>query len=186
MRNKFSELIQQGVAAPRYENIINNTTLRGCNLCRIYNNHWGMPTDTHMSEVDGEYIITGSLLRSSRKWDCLLYSRFWGGVDFSTSGVNSLNELLYRYGYTPKYTTKNSDPVITLVPNEPAEEATEVPALKESVNEWNPSFNGHKDAYNNLVKWYDKTLKHMNNEEIMDLLKYFVSDIESGAVEAIK
>lgn len=52
--------------------------------------------------------------------------------------------------------------------------------------EWNPSLNSHKQAYNNFVKWYDKTLKHMNAEEIVDLLQSAIKDIENASLDFIK
>lgn len=53
-------------------------------------------------------------------------------------------------------------------------------------DEFNPSFNSHKQAYNNFVKWYDKTLKHMNAEEIVDLLQSAIKDIENASLDFIK
>lgn len=44
--------------------------------------------------------------------------------------------------------------------------------------EFNPSFNTHKQAYNNLLKWYDKCLRHMSGAEIIDLLKTAVQNFE--------
>ena len=38
-------------------------------------------------------------------------------------------------------------------------------------NEWNPSLNSHKQAYNSFIKWYDRQLNHMNKEELTDMLK---------------
>jgi len=53
-------------------------------------------------------------------------------------------------------------------------------------NEWNPSLNSHKQAYNNFIKWYDKCLKHMNKEEILDLIESAVKEIEDDSLDTIK
>ena len=53
-------------------------------------------------------------------------------------------------------------------------------------DEFNPSFNSHKQAYNNFVKWYDKCLKSMNKEEILDLVKSAIKEIEDDSLDAIK
>ena len=44
--------------------------------------------------------------------------------------------------------------------------------LNEGTGEnWNPNIDVHKKAYNDLLKWYDKQLKHMNKEELIDCIK---------------
>lgn len=53
-------------------------------------------------------------------------------------------------------------------------------------NEWNPSFNQHKQAYNSFVKWYDRQLNHMNKEELIDMLKNIITDIEDDSLDIIK
>ena len=53
-------------------------------------------------------------------------------------------------------------------------------------DEFNPSFNSHKQAYNNFIKWYDKCLKSMNKEEIIDLLNTAIREIEDDSLDAIK
>ena len=53
-------------------------------------------------------------------------------------------------------------------------------------NEWNPSLNSHKQAYNNFIKWYDKCLKHMDKEEILDLIESAVKEIENDSLDIIK
>lgn len=61
--------------------------------------------------------------------------------------------------------------------------------LSEMINEskeWNPQFNNHKQAYNSFIKWYDKQINHMNKDELLDMLKYIISDIESDTLEPIK
>lgn len=58
--------------------------------------------------------------------------------------------------------------------------------ILESYDEWNPSLNSHKQAYNRFVKFYDSLLKHMNKEEILDMLKTAVKDIETDNLDTIK
>ena len=53
-------------------------------------------------------------------------------------------------------------------------------------DEWNPSLNSHKQAYNNFIKWYDKCLKHMDKEEILDLIESAVKEIENDSLDIIK
>lgn len=53
-------------------------------------------------------------------------------------------------------------------------------------DEFNPSFNTHKQSYNSFVKWYDKQLSHMNKEEILDMLKSIITDIEDDSLDVIK
>ena len=53
-------------------------------------------------------------------------------------------------------------------------------------DEWNPSFNSHKQSYNSFIKWYDKQLKHMNKEELLDMLKGIIKEIENDSLDTIK
>ena len=53
-------------------------------------------------------------------------------------------------------------------------------------DEWNPSLNSHKQAYNSFIKWYDKQLNHMNKEELLDMLKGIVKEIEDDSLDTIK
>lgn len=53
-------------------------------------------------------------------------------------------------------------------------------------DDFNPSFDSHKKAYNNFIKWYDKCLKHMNKEEILDLLNSAIKEIEDDSLDVIK
>ena len=53
-------------------------------------------------------------------------------------------------------------------------------------DDFNPSFDSHKKAYNNFIKWYDKCLKHMNKEEIINLLKSAIKEIEDDSLDTIK
>lgn len=53
-------------------------------------------------------------------------------------------------------------------------------------DEWNPSLNSHKKSYNSFIKWYDKCLKYMNKEEILDMLKGIIKEIEDDSLDTIK
>ena len=43
-----------------------------------------------------------------------------------------------------------------------------------------------KNAYNKFVKFYDSLLKHMNKEEILDMLKMAIKDVETDQLDVIK
>ena len=53
-------------------------------------------------------------------------------------------------------------------------------------DDWNPSLKSHKDAYNSFIKWYDKQLQHMNKEELLDMLKGIITEIEGDSLTEIK
>lgn len=65
--------------------------------------------------------------------------------------------------------------------------------LKEFVNninegkEFNPSgFKSHRDSYNSFIKWYDKQLKYMNRDELVDMLKVIIQDIQDDELVELK
>ena len=53
-------------------------------------------------------------------------------------------------------------------------------------DDWNPSLKSHKDTYNSFIKWYDKQLQHMNKEELVDMLKGIITEIEQNSLTEIK
>jgi len=63
-------------------------------------------------------------------------------------------------------------------------------SINEIINEskeWNPSgFKSHRDAYNSFIKWYDKCLKYMNEDEIVDMLKVIIQDIQDHELNELK
>ena len=63
-------------------------------------------------------------------------------------------------------------------------------SINEIINEskeWNPSgFKSHRDAYNSFIKWYDKQLKYMNEDEIVDMLKVIIQDIKDHELNELK
>ena len=63
--------------------------------------------------------------------------------------------------------------------------------LKDMLNEaqgseWDPSFKNHRDTYNSFIKWYDKHLRYMNRDELVDMLKTIIDDIESDSLNELK
>lgn len=60
--------------------------------------------------------------------------------------------------------------------------------LKETIvkEEFNPSFKSHKDTYNSFIKWYDKSLRHMDKEELVDMLTFIIEEIKSDTLDFIK
>ena len=52
--------------------------------------------------------------------------------------------------------------------------------------EWNPSLTSHKNTYNKFVKFYDGCLKHMNKEEILDMLRHAIKEIEDDSLDVVK
>lgn len=55
-----------------------------------------------------------------------------------------------------------------------------------SGNEWNPSLKSHKDAYNSFVKWYEKQIKYLSKNELIDMLKGIITEIDNDSLEEIK
>lgn len=130
MRNKFTDLIDAGVASFSYKGPeeYTNPLADSTYICRIFNRHWGLLTDSNLRVIDGEYIVTGGAARREGEWDQLVYSRFWGGHDFASSGFCTLGEFLYRNGFESERTVLNGDHVIRLIPR-----VTTDPALYNAV-----------------------------------------------------
>ena len=63
-------------------------------------------------------------------------------------------------------------------------------SLKEIILEssgWEPDImKTHRDAYNSFIKWYDKQLKYMNKDELLDMLKCICQDIQDDSLEPLK
>lgn len=111
MRNRFTELIQQGVAQFQHTETSNQ-----CPLCREYNRFWGAVTDTNMRHLeDGRIIISGSLLRNQQRWEDLLTSRFWGAFDFGQSGFPTLGAFLCSKRLYAQWDTANGEPIISII-----------------------------------------------------------------------
>ena len=54
-------------------------------------------------------------------------------------------------------------------------------------SEWHPDIlRNHRDSYNSFIKWYDKQLKHMNKDELLDMLSFIFKEIKDDCLEPIK
>lgn len=115
MRDKFSELIKQGVAEFKYTNISKGVP-EADPICRMYNNIFSIPSDTHMNCLeDGRRVITGHMINTD-KWCMFVQSCCWGAVDFRTSGTWSVCDFLFRNGLEGKMGTLNGDVVYFVTP----------------------------------------------------------------------
>lgn len=97
MRNKFTELVQQGVATfspkPIAQEVPENDP-----ICREYNNLFGLVSDTHMScTPEGGRIITGHMI-GTKKWDEFATSHVWGTFEID-NGYWSLADWAYHHNF---------------------------------------------------------------------------------------
>lgn len=53
-------------------------------------------------------------------------------------------------------------------------------------DEFNLSLSQHKRIYNSFITWYDKQLRWMNRDEIVDMLKTIINDIETDSLDFAK
>lgn len=119
MRDKFSELIKQGVAEFKYTNISKDIPEQDP-ICRMYNNIFSIPSDTHMSCLeDGRRVITGHMINTPN-WSIFVQSCCWGAVDFRPSGIWSVCDFLFGNGLEGRIGTLNGDVVyfVTPIPEE--------------------------------------------------------------------
>lgn len=107
MRNKFSELIDAGVAEFKYNNIVSNIQDP---LCIEYNNLYSISTDTHMSTYEDGYIITGHMRGDD--FDKML-TMCGAGIN---SGYYSIGHFLSKKKLTGGYSEVNGDRVYILKP----------------------------------------------------------------------
>ena len=117
MRDKFSELIAQGVARFDYKPIAPEIIEQDF-VCRAYNNIFSIATDTHM-HLDGETgirYITGKLVSIKEKFESFLYASQWMGVNFRQSGHWSACSFLQNYGLSGRYGALNGDIVYEVAP----------------------------------------------------------------------
>ena len=121
MRNKFTELLDAGVASFNYTPLTSDQPDTDP-ICRTYNNIFSIPSDTHMSiTADGDRVITGHMINTD-KWGSFCCSCCWGAVDFRTSGTWSVCEFLHKNGLKGEISTLNGDVVYKVIPREPDEE----------------------------------------------------------------
>lgn len=119
MRNKFTDLIHQGVAQFNYTPIAPQVPEQDM-ICRIYNNIWSIPSDTHMHmDVDGTRYITGHMVGIASKWEQFVGSAFWGAVNFRSSGYWCLADFLHQNGLCGSLDTLNGDVVYRVSPCAP-------------------------------------------------------------------
>jgi hypothetical protein len=137
MRDKFSELIAQGVASFEYTPLYDKVPTP-CPLCRLYNNIWGMATDTHMAVAeDGETYITGRMVNWTEQWSQFRWAQKWGNVEFKHSGYWSLDDMLYNNGKDLLLTNLNGDVVMRVVDRPEPEEIgipTKAVAMESGIN----------------------------------------------------
>ena len=117
MRNKFTDLINQGVASFKYTPIAPEMPEQDY-VCRAYNNIWSIPSDTHMhlNQENGERYITGHMVGIDEKWNRFVCAPNWGAVTFNTTGYWSLCEFLQRNGLYGEKSVLNGDVVYVVKP----------------------------------------------------------------------
>lgn len=122
MRDRFSDLINKGVAAFQ-EKPVGSPTPTIDPMVKAYNNLWGLLTDTHMSKLCDEcYIITGTFVKS-QYWERFKYCGYWGSTNIRLgSGYDSLECMVYSNGYQMTPDTYNGDYVIKLTKRSPSTE----------------------------------------------------------------
>lgn len=110
MRNKFKELIERGIASFNYTPITSDKPDTDP-ICRMYNNIFSIPSDTHMSvTADGERVITGHMINTDL-WAKFCCACSWGAMTFKTTGYWSLGDFLYKHNLTGKLSILNGDVV---------------------------------------------------------------------------
>ena len=127
MRNKFTDLIKAGVASFNYVPLAGETPEQDP-VCRAYNNIFSIPTDTHMSCIDGETrVITGHMIATENR-GAFMNSCHWGAVEFKTSGFWCLADFLYLHNLEGQISNLNGDVVFLVTPRIKNEE--NIPAPK--------------------------------------------------------
>lgn len=127
MRNKFTDLIKAGVASFNYVPLAGETPEQDP-VCRAYNNIFSIPTDTHMSCIDGDTrVITGHMI-ATEDWGAFMNSCHWGAVEFKTSGFWCLADFLYLHNLEGQISNLNGDVVFLVTPRIKNEE--NIPAPK--------------------------------------------------------
>lgn len=126
MRDKFTELIEKGVAKFEYEPIAKPIPEQDM-VCRMYNNIFSIPSDTHMSCLDnGTRVITGHMINTP-KWGMFTCSPCWGAVNFRTAGFWSVSDFLYKNMLTMEIGTLNGDVVAYIKPLEITTKSKDLP-----------------------------------------------------------
>ena len=170
MRNKFTELIEQGVAKFEYTNITKEMPEQDP-ICRFYNNVFSIPTDTHMSCLDDgkTRVITGHMV-ATPQWEKFICSCNWGAVNFRTTGVWCLCDFLCKHNLQGELCEMNGDVVykVTKKPEEqlkielPKSYTTTESKIPHPIQELitNKDINKIKECFqsNNIVKSLNESL----------------------------
>lgn len=121
MRNKFTELINQGVARFGYTPISADTPNLDP-ICRMYNNIFSIASDTHMSMLEnGCRVITGHIINTP-KWEEFVLNSNWGAINFKPSGYWSLCDFLYKNNLDTRIGVLNGDTVCFVEDRVPGDE----------------------------------------------------------------
>lgn len=117
MRNKFTELIEQGIASFNYTPIAPEMPEQDI-VCRMYNNIWSIPSDTHMhlDPNTGHRYITGHMIGITEKWNQFVCACNWGAINFRTTGYWSLCNFLQKNGLSGNLSVLNGDTVYLVTP----------------------------------------------------------------------
>ena len=108
MRDRFSELIKQGVAS--FKSVPVGDALPNTDpICRQWNNIFSIPSNTHMHMVDGQRIITGRMVNITQDFEKFLISPFWGAVSYRSCGYWCPSDFLYKQGLKGEYGTANGE-----------------------------------------------------------------------------
>lgn len=114
-RDRFKEWIEAGIAPAPYvcEPVSDDM------LSRSYNNIFAIPTDTHMTHIEGkdEWIISGHMI-STPQWVRFYYSPNWGAVQFETTGFWSLADFLAKHNLCAKFEVRNGEKIVKVTPCE--------------------------------------------------------------------
>lgn len=126
MRNRFTEWISQGIAAFKHTRLTQEVPEQDP-ICRLYNNIFSIPSDTHMSCLeDGTRVITGHMI-NTQQWDNFSCASSWGAICFGDS-VNkrywNLCYFLSEHKLKGQIETLNGDIVYRIYPV-PEEEYTQ-------------------------------------------------------------
>lgn len=129
MRNKFTELIEQGVARFDYTPVAPQLPEQDP-ICRQYNNIWSIPSDTHMhlNHETGERYITGHMVGIEERWNHFVCATNWGGITFKNTGFWSLCDFLQSQGLCGRYSSLNGETIYLVTPIENTIPAAELSA----------------------------------------------------------
>ena len=116
MRNSFTDLINMGVAKFSYNPIASEMPEDDI-ICRIYNNIWSIPSDTHMyyNKETNERYITGHMVGITQKWDLFVCSGYWGAINFKSSGYWSLCDFLHKNNLCGRYDMLNGEVIYKVI-----------------------------------------------------------------------